>query len=264
MPVNGGKKGLGQRVMGKARRMLAALLMLFVAGMAQGVLAGQDTQANPIGYSPEGRYFAYEEFGFREGGSQGFSTIYLVDLVQVSHVVGTPVTHSAPLSEQTLPQIRQRAYAEAEMILKSLQVREPATIVAMIGDGQLGVEENRLVFGVPTPDSVRKITGRYTLSLNTFETSSTIPCPDYLDTPPLGFSLSMESFGSSLDVYVDRELPRSRECPHAYRLVSVILPFGATDISKGVGLVSVLTRGPQGDARHFIAVPLAFGIRGMN
>ncbi|MCF6302155.1 MAG: hypothetical protein L3J13_02955 [Devosiaceae bacterium] len=90
--------------------------LLFVAGAAQ---ATQNTQFQPLGYSEQGRYFAYEEYGLDEQSGHGFSTIYITDLIQVSHVVGTPITFEAPIDELSLLAIREQALIKAKVFLNS-------------------------------------------------------------------------------------------------------------------------------------------------
>ncbi len=232
------------------------------------VEAAQNTQVHPIGYSEQGRYFAYEEYGLDVQTGMAYSTIYITDLVQISHVVGTPITYEANIAEQSLLSIRGQALRDAQLFLNSIQVSQPAEIVMMIGDGQLDVEKTELEFGIPiqgTNDLTgRRIAGRYTLNLEIFETASTIRCDQYSEMPPLGFALKLSNFGAGIEIYRDKVLARSRDCPFRYELTAIVLPYGATDITDSVGLISVDVNGPQGTARHFLAIPLAFDIAGNN
>ena len=244
-----------------------SLLLAFIA-LTGTVLGASNTQVSPIGYSSQGRYFAYEEFGQDIQTGTGFSNIHIVDLIQISQVVGTPITYQASLNEQSLADIRRRSLADAQLFLNSVNVTTPAQTIVMIGDGQLDTERNRLEFGIPVLTdaelSSRSASSRYLLRLKTFETPSTLQCSDFMQTPPLGFSLEVANYGSGVEVYKDTVLARSRECPFNYELYSVTIPFGAPGVTDSVGLISVDTHGEGGVKRHFLAIPLAFSIAGKN
>jgi hypothetical protein len=228
------------------------------------VLAGHNTQVQAIGYSAQGRYFAYEEFGLNENSQIAYSRIYIIDLIQISQVVGTPVTYRANIDEEPMTQVRKNARAEAAIFLESLRIDYPAVIVAIIGDGQLDVKHDTLVFGVPVSHSISEISGRNIITLRTFDAMSTLDCTEILDTPTMGFSLTLEHGENSEVIYKDNALPRSRECPFAYELNSIVLPFGATDASQAVGLISVYIQGNDRVERHYLAIPLMNNILDKN
>ena len=77
---------------GMVRR--AASLVFGLLGMlalVMPVLAGDRAQLDLIGYSADGSYFAFEEFGVQDGSGFAYSSIYVVDLVDDSWVVGTQI-----------------------------------------------------------------------------------------------------------------------------------------------------------------------------
>ena len=236
------------------------LIVLLVSALPASLFAAENSQVHPIGYSEQGRYFAYEEYGFSETDRAAYSKIYIIDLVQISQVVGTPILYQGRNSSQTLVDVRKEAQNFAQAFLSNLQFDTQAITIALNGDGQLGVDRRALSFGVPIYGDSRRTAGQYNITLDSFETSAASECSKFTDKPPLGFNLIVENFGASREVYTDSILARSRECPIHYELHSVVLPFGATDISKSVGIVSVVTQGPEGQNRHYIAIPLAFSI----
>ncbi len=250
------------KCMRTAKYLTGMLLLLAIWG--QNARGAENSQVVPIGYSQNGRYFAYEEYGRDDVQKSVYSRIYMVDLEEISQVVGTPVFNRAEQDRLSLFQVRAQTRQDAQVYLDSLKITHPAIIAAMIGDGQADADRSHISFGVPSMQVSGKIVGRYDLSLETFETASAMDCDPYLDQPPQGMKLVMENFGTTLEAYKDGVLSRSRECPFAYQLTGVVLPFAATDISNSVALVSVLTRGLTGVQRHFLAIPLAFQIRSLN
>ena len=66
-------------------------IWLVVLGCAY-ALAGDSATFAPIGYSPDRRYFAYEEFSIGDEGTPPHATIGIVDLTTGSPVSGSPWT----------------------------------------------------------------------------------------------------------------------------------------------------------------------------
>ena len=59
----------------KATALLAASL-----AFAAPASAGDRAQFNPIGFSEDGRYFAFEEFGIQDGSGFPYSNTFIIDL----------------------------------------------------------------------------------------------------------------------------------------------------------------------------------------
>ncbi len=241
---------------------LLGLLLAFVPmGTA---FASDNSQFVAIGYSPDGRFFSYEEYGTGEKSQLAYSHIYVIDLVQDKWVLGTPVMYMALRPSETLADVRKRAARQAGMVLSDLDINVPGQIVAMIGDGELETDRKQLLFGVPPNGAGGTIVGEYRLTLKSFATAAASPCWQWFGKKPLGFSVTMENFGGTLEVYKDGMLPRSRGCPFEYRFSAVIMPFGASDISNFVVMVAAFTNGLEEVNKQYLAVPLGFNMLGKN
>ncbi len=239
------------------------LTVFLFAVFSFGAVSGSDnTQFDPIGYSPDGLFFAYEEFGIGEKSGLAYSNIYVVDLARNKWVLGAPVYYKALRSSETLAQARQKARAGANSLLADLELEVPAIIVAMTGDGEPEAQRSSLLFGVPGNGVQGTVIGQYLLTLKSFETGAAAPCWQWFEQKPLGFSVDMENYGRTLQVYKDTMLPRSRGCPFDYRFSAVIMPFGATDISNSLAMVAVFTHGLEEARKQYLAVPLGFRITG--
>jgi predicted secreted protein len=230
----------------------AALLGLLV----QPSLAGDRAEIDMIGFSGDARYFAFEEFGIRDGSGFAYSTLYVVDLQADEWVSGTPVRISAENEEVPLREIRSQATSEAAPTLNKLAITEPATIAALIGDGEPDMGGKHLRFGAPSPER-GEVQAPHELALTQFDARSPSTCAEWFGAEPLGFALQLSGETGERELHRDSDLPRSRGCPLDYRLYGVVLPFGAGDIGHGVAIVSVYPGGFEGPDRRFIAVPLA-------
>jgi predicted secreted protein len=234
-------------------RLAASALTLW--GLSQPALAGDRALIDYVGFSPDFRYFAFEEFGIQDGSGFAYSNLYVVDLDTDSWVVGTPVRLQAESEETSLVDIRAAVADKASSHIESFSIDVPVEIAALIGDGVPDTDASRLAFGAPGyfPGGV---SGDYTLMLDTFVTSATSPCAEWFSVEPRGYELSISDSGSTRLIHRDGSLPRSRGCPTDYRIHSVVMPFQGTTLSNAVAIISVYPGGFEGPDRRFLAVPL--------
>ena len=227
---------------------------LLLAGPA---LAGDRALADFIGYSDNGRYFAFEEFGVHDGSGFAYSSIYLIDLTTDSWVVGTPVRAEAKDETATLAEIRAQAQSDARPALDAMGIAVAAEVAALVGDGVPDNDGISLRFGSPSFFAPGAVSGDYELQLSSFPVTTAAPCEAWFGEPPLGYELNIATAGGSTRLlHRDATLPRSRGCPLQYRIYGVVLPFDAGSIAQGVAIISVYPGGFEGPDRRFIAVPL--------
>ncbi|HLV85283.1 MAG TPA: DUF2259 domain-containing protein, partial [Devosia sp.] len=172
---------LNAAMAGMVRR--AASLVGMLALLAGPALAGDRAQIDLIGYSADGSYFAFEEFGIQDGSGFAYSSIYVVDLVEDSWVVGTPFRLQADEERTTLSDIRAAARARAADNIATLGIEVPGELIAMIGDGAADADGKTLRFGTPGFEP-GAIIGSYTLTLTQFDTVSSTPCTEWFDAVP--------------------------------------------------------------------------------
>jgi predicted secreted protein len=238
---------------------LAAKVFGLVALAATPALAGDRALIDYIGFSPDARYFAFEEFGIQDGSGFPYSNIFVIDLTTDSWVEGTPVRQRADDESMPLLAIRAQAMSEAFATIDQFDIATPAEVVALIGDGIVEPEAKNLTFGQPgfEAGTVRE---ERTLTLTTFPATSSEDCRSYFDREPLGFELKITN-GDAEPLVLHRDegsIPKSRGCAFDYRLHAVALPgLGATQ-ERGVAIVSVYPGGFEGPDRRFLAVPFEF------
>lgn len=224
-----------------------------VAGalLAAPALAGDRALMDFIGYSDDGRYFAFEEYGIQDGSGFPYSNIYVIDLPADKWVAGSPYRARIETDDATADMARRDARALAAAKLEALDLSVPADLVAHNGDGETGGNAYSLAFGRPgygldEPRDVR------TLELEVFAADSSEPCETYLGERAKGYALLLD--GAQL--HRDTTLPRSRGCPLDYRIHGVVMPADWSGLTAGVAIVAVYPFGFEGPDRRFIAVPL--------
>jgi predicted secreted protein len=237
---------------GMARR--AGSLALAGALLATPAFAGDRALIDLIGFSEDGRYLAFEEFGVQDGSGFPYSNIYVIDLPADKWVPGTPFR--VRLDDEEAKQIEARS-AAAEMAkpkIDQLGISAPADLVALNGDGEMG-EGTDLVFGAPGyfPNDPQ---GKFTLNLDIFTAESPEPCEDYLGEKAKGYALTLIDEQGERELFRDGVLPKSRGCPTTYRIYGVVAPQYATAPAGYVAIIATYPFGFEGPDRRFIAVPL--------
>ena len=236
---------------------LAASLLALVLLAAAPALAGDRALLNIIGYSPDGRYFAFEEYGVHDGSGANYSHIYVVDLPADKWVYGVPFSVDENAETDQMPPLaetRAKALAKAQDKLVPLDISTPAEILALLGDGVPNADGKSMVVA----DSVCCGPGATGDVLSTL-TLTTFPAKldeDYCaDMDSVGYALSVSDGGVPTSLHKDgATLPKSRGCTLDYRIYAVVQPFEAN--TPRVAIVASYPLGFEGPDRRFLAVPI--------
>lgn len=242
---------------------LAGALALIGAMPAK---AGHYTHERVIGFSEDGRYFAFKTYGLQRGSGLPFGNIFIVDLVRDAWVAGTPLR--AGLGEEAMAEVEAAPFValrelraslmqRAAPLIDELGLHRPATVLHAAGIGQThGAPEQTLV-SIPHPDDpTAPPWHHFTLQL---EPVAVPAGADYCPRPEAlrGFRLSLRQAGAEPWVlHQDQRIPASRGCAEAYRLDAVLsagYPHGDTSL---VAMISVWSQGFEGLERHVIALPV--------
>jgi len=211
-----------------------------------------------IGYSPDGAYFAFEEYGIQDGSGFAYSTIFVLDVAQDKWVAGAPYRFQADDEGVSLFAARIAARTMAEAAISSLNITHPAQALAVKADGDPANPDLELPFNLPGHTGVDAMWGEYELQLAIFNVPSAMDCSAFLEDGSQGFALYLAADGNMNLIHQDETVPKSRGCPIAYRLSAVVVPFQETDLTHAIALISVWAYGFEGPDRRFIAVPLNY------
>ena len=202
----------------RAMARLAASAAL-VLGLAAPAVAGDRALIDFIGYSADGRYFAFEEFGVQDGSGFPYATVYVIDLPADRWVAGSPYRARLEGEDDTVGEVRAAARELARETLDRLEVTVGAYPIAVNGDGEPDAAAYGLRFGTPGYglDGVRD---EHLLTLETVPLAAGMDC-SIVDGEVYGFVLSLDGEELHRD---SGTLPRSRGCPLDYRLHAVVQP----------------------------------------
>lgn len=240
------------------KRLFLTLLMSFTligAGLVS-ALAGDNAFRSLIGYSPDKRYFAFEQFGVQDGSGFAYSEIFLIDLHEDSWVDGGPFRYQTDDEMTFLGQARQASRTLAQEALDGRDISVPAITLTGQALGAFDVDPHKLDFGAPgfsfTPPMA---SDRQTLSLTLLDVPSGEDC-NYIDDVS-GYQLDWTNENGAVTIlHKDARIPASRFCPLDYRISEIILPFGSYTLDDAVVLISVFRQGFEGPDRRYIALPL--------
>lgn len=234
-----------------------ALVLALVFSFNSAALAGDRALLNAIGYSEDGRYFAFEEFGVQDGSGFAYSNIYLIDLAEDKWVEGSPYRVRSEEEMTPLHVIRAQAASEAFADLEAYGIVTPADMIAFQAEGEPEIDQTSIEFNVPGFMGPAPRDDMYEIALEIFKAPSTEPCVDYMGQEPMGFAVNLTDLQGNTDrVYEDGHIPKSRGCPITYRPTAVFMPFQSYNLDHAVLLVSVWAHGFEGPDRRFIVVPL--------
>ena len=225
-----------------------------VALMAAPAVAGDRALIDYLGYSEDGRYFAFEEFGIQDGSGFPYSTIYVVDLPADKWVEGSPYRVRLDTEDAELSDARDQVAELAEPTLDELDVYGAAFPLFVSADGDprsnTGHEAS---FGDPGYGLDKVMTERK-LTLETFPLASTDDCEGLSGEPALGFALSLDGN----EIYRDAgTLPQSRGCAMGYKIHAIVKPAEWSLAAGGtLAVIGSYPFGFEGPDRRFLVVPL--------
>ena len=238
-----------------ASALLAASLFTLAAAPA---LAGDAANFDPMGFSEDGRYFAFEEYGIQDGSGFPYDHVYVIDLIE-DKWVGAPVRVRLDDENATLADVRLKALSTAKDMIFKANLVLPVQTLLLNADGEVGADGTEVTFGM-FGNGLDAVRGTFTLSLAKFDSTTSEPCASYgMENPVQGFALTLaDEAGNSAEIYRDASVPASRGCVSDYRIHAVLSPFPAgMSASPMVAVIGVYSLGFEGPDRRFVTVPVA-------
>lgn len=239
--------------------------MLFL--LAGPATASDAAETLPLGYSGDGRYFAFEEFGTQDGSGFPYSSIYVIDVEANAWVEGTPIRVLLEDEAATLGAAHAKAMGAAAPLIAKHHISEPAVVLASMPATEVVENRSAITFdpfyrhsGGSLPVSKADLwAARYALEAQAEEISPVPePCKDYGEpVQALTLTLTDLKTGGAKIVHKDQSIPKSRGCPTGYDIDKVVARAGFVEDPKLVVLIGVYTRGFEGLDRRYIAIPVS-------
>ncbi|WP_319520403.1 DUF2259 domain-containing protein [uncultured Martelella sp.] len=229
---------------------LAAALSLSASIAA----AGDFSTFTPLGFSDDGRVFAFEEFGVEDGSGFPYSNIFFIDTERDTFLDETPFRVREEDETATISAVRGIAVGEALPLIQDYNLLDHPGWLAAFNPVTEEIEgDNRTIRYRAHPN----LSPVSTLTLETFALDPISACAAI--TPDAqGFRLSYtDPDGETRTIHEDSRIPASRNCPTGYRLGGVMTYRNNDGNAVDIALLTVLNYGFEGPNGRWIAVPFA-------
>jgi predicted secreted protein len=190
-------------------------------GMVVGACAGDTAELNILGFSQDGRIFAFEEYGVQDGSGFPYANRFYIDTENDSFLTDTPVRIRLDDENATVSSARRQARERGEKIIADSTLAEFNGILAAFNAvTELSADPHRVV---ATPRPVfPPIDAPLEFRLEELPIASEEPCKGLGEIK--GFRLTRIDTapgGETRILHEDKDIPQSRGCPIGYRLGGV-------------------------------------------
>jgi predicted secreted protein len=237
------------------RKAMVALLMTLLA--TAGASAGDFSTFQTLGFSPDGKVYAFEEFGVQDGSGFPYSNIYFIDTEKDVYLSGTPVRVRIDDESADIAKARTASRDKAKALVDQHKVlSNPGVLAAFNPMGEVGADRTRIEYlphaVEPTPG------GSYALALEDIPLELSDTCRDITPDGGKGFRLTLvkrDGETTNAVLHEDTRIPDSRNCPLSYQISGALTfnPLAADPVH--VALVLVRSFGFEGSDGRWIAVP---------
>lgn len=243
------------------RKILILLAMLALVPTAR---AADSAHNRAIGYSQDGAFFAFEQYGVQDGSGFPFWEIHAIDLAADSWLPGTPVRIMIEDDGASLATARDRAHQAAAPVLQRFEAIQPSALLLANPATETLPDRTSARFDAYYnslgPDAGDSRQGRHEISVRAIH----LPRPEGCTDPavePRGMEVILRNLGSGREKVIARDaaIPASRHCPAFYDIDSVHAPASYGTGARHVALIGYYARGFEGWNRRVIAIPFDLG-----
>ncbi len=231
---------------------LAALCMMGALGLSASTFAGDASTATALGFSSDGKSFAYIEYGYQDGSGFPYAAVKFLDVAKNTYAAPT-VSVVKENESANARQVRYEALLKARPALSKLGISKGniGELLASRKLTDLSSESTSKVRFSRHP-IIRGLTStEFELSLEEKAARST-RC--VMGESPVMMKLTLKNVSSSksIELQNDTALPMSRGCVKGYRIQDVIArEEGDREV---IVLLNIFTTGFEGDDSRTIAV----------
>ncbi|MCV6603243.1 MAG: DUF2259 domain-containing protein [Cohaesibacter sp.] len=235
-------------------RFVLAVFGIFL--MTASSFAGDVAEFRSHGFSENGRYFAFEEFGRQDGSGFAYSNIYLIDLEKDQWLEGSPVRVLIKDETQPVLAARIKAFSEVSLLLQRYNIAISGALLAANPVTERGADPMSLSFSFLKVPILGQQGKAYILQLWQEDAQDFHGCNQNGRVMGFGLDMKQGEAGDPLEIYEDKEVPKSRNCPISYRLIAVYASSRYNRSDYAVALIGVYQRGFEGPSLRYIAVPI--------
>ncbi len=258
---------------------MAAALLVVLAGAAAPAQAYEALALKVLGFSPDGRYFGFIQYGGQGDGSQRLAESYVLDVATSRVVPGAPARIDTLEDESLLPQAQDDdtllalARTRSQSMVERYKITESGTVVTRVKTAD--PEHTHAGSGGPTGGAMsmavrHRRLGKFKLALaienmpwpaasKVANGAGALPCTEEAGATGAAFRLTLTQGRRRIVLNDDTTVPAERFCVSGYGIAEV-LAFDRPDGKVSLAVIlDMQTRGFEGDDRKFLAVTAILG-----
>jgi len=240
---------------GGVMRALAALFMVMLTLLP--ARAADVAMFRNLGFSPDGRFFAFMEHGVQDGSGFPYANVFIIDLEQDAFAAKPVRVLLQTEAPNSLPAMRQALQA-ARPDLSRLRINELLTGRELFhAPATQGMSPAMRAHFVLWPHQLGQAEFTYVLQLSAFPLPGGDCAPGTVESA-LGFALDVMSMasGEGARLYEDERVPKSRHCVTRYAIDRVIHFRPAHGKARTVVIVRYGYFAFEGLDERYLAVPV--------
>lgn len=231
------------------KRLIALSFSLFAAIPA---LAGDTAHVNILGFSTDGKTFAFEEYGTQDGSGFPFANRFYIDTATDQFAPGSPIRVRIDDEGATEASARAQAATQGETIVPAAQLAaNPGYLAGFNAVTELSADRFSMKVNPRPVDP--PIDAPLEIKLEEFALPAKPGQCDGFEGIK-GFRLSRIADGATSVLHEDTSIPGSRNCPIGYSIggVQTFYPEGGQPVYAV--LISVKSFGFEGPDHRWMAV----------
>lgn len=237
------------------RMFMGGFFAALLTGMSATAFAGDIANIQPVGFSADGKVFAFQEFGMKDG-KVPYSVTYFIDTDTGENLQDTPFHLELTDKDADLSKARRQNLTAARKQMDQYDLlTNPGLIAAFNPPTELGSPMKTIRYTTIASDGPPR--GAYSLLLGDAEVAKPESCKDV--NRVIGFTLQLiEKDGAPNRqlVHEDKSLPADRGCTVEYRMGGALVYQPESGKPVHIALVLALSASPDGRNGRWIAVPV--------
>jgi predicted secreted protein len=227
-----------------------SLLLVVSLVIPSWIQAGEAAVLNFIGFSQNGQYLAFEQFGTYDGQGGHFSHTYVVDVAKNKYAI-KPQLHENIEGNITLLEFKNNLTSLQQTFIEPYQIiaenRGQQVIGRLFTD--MGADRAKVQFSLQPP-LVPLVQNTYTVILEEINAASEADCFGFGEAKRFRLKIIHDQTQTSQVLQADRKLPTTRGCALGYRIQDVYI-YDNQWVSV---FINMFTLGFEGQSMRYLVV----------
>ncbi len=244
------------------RFFISFLFMMVVMVVNSLSFAGDFATRTILGFSPDGRFFAFEQYGTQDGSGFPYADLIILDTKRNAWVKGSPFRTLLFDGKATIEQAREQSKKKAASLLRQMNI-SPRGVSLLSNPATELTSPHSALFQTQAKDDILNIRP-YRIALKTRSLTDRKCSLTANRTEGLSLSLTrLDDANKTIFLAQEdhtRRLRRLRGCASDYKIADVLLfdPMETDELHKEqavlVVLLHVIQQGFEGNDRRFMAL----------